>query len=299
MKRFFILASAAIVALASCAKTEVVYKDAPEQIAFKKVSNVMTKATMQGHSLGVFANINGTGGEYFPNTKFQWDAQKQWYESSRTWPLSGKLDFTVYFPYEFGAEYDAETNILTVPVYPSLIELDQYYYGSQRYIGLDRGDNEKNVSLNHMCAKITLKFANTSDYEFVSATLNDVYTQGNVNVNYGESPIVVTADVDSQHKCNLPIENLEEEHGYVLPGEQTSITVTFNQVVNQNTKLEVTRTVNLSDNQNPVYWEAHKHYTYALSVAANTDRIVFTATSNDWVSAGDDIPEELPVAELQ
>lgn len=44
MKRFFILASAAIVALASCAKTEVVYKDAPEQIAFKQITGPMTKA---------------------------------------------------------------------------------------------------------------------------------------------------------------------------------------------------------------------------------------------------------------
>ena len=45
MKRFFILASAAIVALASCAKTEVVYKDAPEEIAFKQITGVMTKST--------------------------------------------------------------------------------------------------------------------------------------------------------------------------------------------------------------------------------------------------------------
>ena len=44
MKRFFVCAAAAIVALASCSKTQVVYNDAPEEIGFKAVSGVMTKA---------------------------------------------------------------------------------------------------------------------------------------------------------------------------------------------------------------------------------------------------------------
>ena len=46
MKRLFILATAAIVALASCAKTEVVYTDAPEEIGFKAVTGAMTKAAI-------------------------------------------------------------------------------------------------------------------------------------------------------------------------------------------------------------------------------------------------------------
>ena len=57
MKRLFILASAAIVALASYTKTQVVYTEAPEEISFKQVTNVMTKAgALQTGVLGVFAH---------------------------------------------------------------------------------------------------------------------------------------------------------------------------------------------------------------------------------------------------
>ena len=58
MRRFFILASAAIVALASCAKTQVVYNDAPEEIALKTVNMPMTKAAYN-QDLGVVAFYNG------------------------------------------------------------------------------------------------------------------------------------------------------------------------------------------------------------------------------------------------
>lgn len=47
MKRLVILA-AAIVALASCAKTQVVYNEEPQEIAFKTVSGVMTKGPVTG-----------------------------------------------------------------------------------------------------------------------------------------------------------------------------------------------------------------------------------------------------------
>ena len=59
MKRLFILASAAIVALAACTKTEVVYTEAPAEIGFKQITDVMTKAVPDGTQLpatmGVYA----------------------------------------------------------------------------------------------------------------------------------------------------------------------------------------------------------------------------------------------------
>ena len=55
MKRLFILA-AATVALASCAKTQVVYNEEPQEIAFRQVENVMTKG----------------GGRYIPRKLERW-----------------------------------------------------------------------------------------------------------------------------------------------------------------------------------------------------------------------------------
>ena len=90
MKRFFILASAAIVALASCAKTEVVYNDAPEQIAFKQITDVMTKSThtLSSGVLGVFANQGAV--EYFDNTPFTWATNA--FTAEKYWPYPTYAD---------------------------------------------------------------------------------------------------------------------------------------------------------------------------------------------------------------
>ena len=97
MKRFFILATAAIVALASCAKTEVVYNDAPEQISFKQITGAMTKAahTLEDGNLGVFAHQGED--EYFGNTPFAGTSGS--FTAAKYWPYEGTLDFTVYYPY--------------------------------------------------------------------------------------------------------------------------------------------------------------------------------------------------------
>ena len=56
MKRLFILASAAIVALAACTKTEVVYTEAPAEIGVQTYAGAMTKASLGTDvHLGVFA----------------------------------------------------------------------------------------------------------------------------------------------------------------------------------------------------------------------------------------------------
>ena len=108
MKRFFILASAAIVALASCAKTEVVYKDAPEKITFKQVTDVMTKATNLSDqlTLGVFANEED-GDVYFGNTAFTY-SEGTWGNNSAYWPYEGNLVFTVYAPAGTAAYVETE-----------------------------------------------------------------------------------------------------------------------------------------------------------------------------------------------
>ena len=107
MKRFFILASAAIVALASCAKTEVVYKDGPQEIAFKQVTGAMTKGSLGDNAnvvLGVYADYKATPtsavGVYFTNQQFKGDAEGQEWVGDPTqyYPLSGTLDFVGYAP---------------------------------------------------------------------------------------------------------------------------------------------------------------------------------------------------------
>ena len=107
MKRFFILATAAIVALASCAKTEVVYNDAPEQIAFKQITGAMTKAFGNYTTLGVFAYQDSK--KHFENYTFTHDGVKGWTNPDAVWPYEGDLTFTVYAP---AATATLEGNVL-------------------------------------------------------------------------------------------------------------------------------------------------------------------------------------------
>lgn len=280
MKKFFILASAAIVALASCAKTEVVYKDAPEEIAFKQITGVMTKATaLTEGSLGVFAHQETAA--YFGNTPFNWDGA--YYASTKTWPLEGLLDFTVYYPYIATADYAPTTKTLTLPITDAVLatnSLDKIYYGSERITGKKKGDNLVAV-LHHVCAKLVVNFDGGDLYEFISAKFTGVYLAGMVSVNYN-NPITVTATGTTEAPLKTEDYLLTESDGtvgYVLPGNQTSIIITFKQKTGSATPIVRTATLTPSST-----WDAHKRYTYDIKVGAN-EVIKFSAQTEDWVPA--------------
>lgn len=119
MKRLFILA-AATVALASCAKTQVVYNEEPQEIAFRQVENVMTKGgagTSLGNwkdgSMGVFAYKENSSDIYLENKKFtKYQSENYWAGegTSYYWPFQGFLNFYVYAPYDADFSCDRATH---------------------------------------------------------------------------------------------------------------------------------------------------------------------------------------------
>lgn len=163
MKRLFILASAALM-LASCAKTTVVYNEAPEEISFKQVTNVMTKETpvdeLAGHtSMGVFAYLNSE--EYFGNTSFTPDAlddPKYWTSATpKYWPVSGSLDFTVYAPFTEGnvtVSYAEGTKTLTINADNKMTPVDWLYGTTQPQSG--RKDGAVDVALAHALSLVEI-----------------------------------------------------------------------------------------------------------------------------------------------
>ena len=62
MKKIFILATAAIVAFASCMKTEVVSNSEPQEIAFRQFTGSMTKADPDPTDLASYASTMGVFG---------------------------------------------------------------------------------------------------------------------------------------------------------------------------------------------------------------------------------------------
>lgn len=161
MKRFFILATAAIVALASCAKTEVVYKDAPEEIAFKQITNVMTKAVPDGTQLpatmGVYAYKGTT--PYFSNVSYSdktgyWGATDD--NDKAYWPLDNStLTFTVYAPHNANAQF--ATNMLTIP---DVTNATDVLYGKTQPTGnkTSNATTPVDVELGHAFAQVLVVF---------------------------------------------------------------------------------------------------------------------------------------------
>lgn len=275
MKRLFLLATAAIVALASCSKTQVVYTDAPEQITFKQVTNAMTKAPTALNSgiLGVFAHQGES--EYFGNSPFTWKDTESVFKGGKQWPQTGDLDFTVYYPYSADAKYNVEEKQLTIPASSNI---DGVYYGVKRYTDKNSA-NQEPVVLNHVCAKITVKFDGGELYNFSSASIAGVNTAGNVAVNYADPVVVTTVAPDGGEITtgNLTFYT-SDAINYALPGSQKDISVSFTQKTGSQSL--ITKPATLSGT-----WDANKHYVYNIKVG-DTGEITFAAQTNDWEDAG-------------
>ena len=283
MRRFFILASAAIVALASCAKTQVVYKGAPDQIAFKQITNVMTKAdgdatATQISDLGVFAN-QGTD-VYFPNTQFSGTGTLT--NTGAFWPYEGKLDFTVYSPYKEGTTY--EDNVLTMK---DITPGEAPYYGVQRYVNTAKTDNAIPVLLNHVSSKIIVNLNPGNLYTVTSLVLENVNaSNGTVEVDYSTTPATVTTQSATTDDITIALTDKDSNTDglnlapvYVLPSNQTYFTISFTQENGEN-DVNFTKEIHLE-----ATWAAHHAYTYNITIA-NPNSITFTASVNDWTDGG-------------
>ena len=189
MKKYLICAAAAIVALASCSKTQVVYNEAPEEIGFKAATGAITKAEQSGTltgTMGVFAFINGPADTpYFTNVPFSKpDGSSKW-TGGQYWPLQSNLNFVVYAPHG-NASY--ATKKLTVTgadnsSYTAIANQTDYLYGAEYYDDNDgKGYSKEEVAttLKHALAKVTLSFtgsnATVKTVSLVNPTLKGSYT---------------------------------------------------------------------------------------------------------------------------
>ena len=291
MKRLFILASAAIVALASCTKTEVVYNEAPQEIGFKAVTGVMTKADQTGamtQNMGVFANLlDGTS--YFGNTVFT-STGTEWVsavDNKKYWPVNGnKLCFAVYSPYQQTGVTYAGDKLEGMSADNSGAETidDQtdYLYGATYFDNTGAGyanqETAVAVNLKHAMAKVTVSF----DVENVSVT-NVTFSpvvKGTYTVDYSGTSAVVDWEPGSTKKDITLLGNLNSATAasyLVIP--ETKANISFNYTINGSTNpFSYTITVD-SD------WEAGTHYTYYVTVKPY--EIKFTPEVDTWDNTSD------------
>ena len=258
MKRLFILA-AATVALASCAKTQVVYNEEPQEIAFKTVENVMTKTnTSLGYwadgSMGVFAYKTGETNSYFTNAKFA-KSNTEWVSADKDnednvmhyyWPFQGSLDFYVYAPHDGTFTCDRTTHKIKKSAFTNSAYgvgnsysgtadgSESFYdyncpdlmYGSTIIIS-EKTDNAVDVSLKHALALVQVKASATigSVVKIQSMELKGTPGSANLTVTYkdddsnNETPLKGTADW-SNHSGTLDLTIVSTEKSVTNSSEQ-------------------------------------------------------------------------------
>ena len=288
MKRFFILASAAIVALASCAKTEVVYKDAPEEIAFKQITNVMTKAVDEWDTasdvMGLYAYEAGTTTGHLENAQFKkdgssfvgWDGDehKPYY-----WPLGKNLDFVVYAPFSStAAGYDPSTKVLTYTVDNTGADQIDVLYGAEMLDDTPKSPEACPVTMKHALAWIQVNIkADQADVLKVNTfNLTGIVKTAKMNVNYTDAAQPVLSWTNKGEASNLsllsgPIGTSYTTVNYlILPAAtQTSFDMSYD--LGSNTGK--TWSENLDDAS---AWEAGCMYVYNIEVGASEIKIAPT-----------------------
>lgn len=242
MKRFLICAAAAIVALASCSKTQVVYNEAPEEIGFKAVSGVMTKAatTLDGHTdMGVYAHYATNKAEYFSNAEFEsydpyWKGNPVQY-----WPLGGaELNFVFYAPYNsttgiIGRAYDASNNTLTIAVDNTNVQTN-WLYGSAMTTGSKATDIAiVSPTMKHLLAKIEVNLTGTVSINKMTLTATEQKEIATINYSTSSSTVTWTNNNDPVNRVLLEstVElgaEAKKYECYVIPGQtQTSIVLNY------------------------------------------------------------------------
>lgn len=220
MKKYFIIAASALVAMCACTKNEVNTIDAPDQEISFQVANYLsqTKAdavAFTGDSFGVYAfydsdatNATEQGQTFMANEKVVpshpgWQVEGQTYY----WPKSGNIDFFAYAPYATSGAWVTYTNSnhKLAGSFTSTTGEEDYLYSSMA-MNYTNNDPKYKVSptdqdgvkvsdgvpilFHHALAKLTVKFA-AAQLDDKEGEADTDYTRWEITVNTAEFKSVV------------------------------------------------------------------------------------------------------------
>lgn len=284
MKRILICAAAAIVALASCSKTQVVYNDAPEEISFRAINKPMTKTTVDyTEDLGVSAYVID-GDPYFENKPFTFDGSK--WTGGQYWPIEDALGFVAYGP---GVDCATTVETSTTGISATGVKSDVDFVYSKAFAdnggtGYTRGNAPVNgipVELAHAKSKIVINVNVVGTNEEVTAiTLKDAGATGDCAVTFGNDPVWDPAKIVYDD-----FEFFSQNTHYVIPGTPTDLIITYNTTSPAATG--VTHSIDLSgvvmkDTGDNVVASWLSGYGYTYNVTINSKEIVITADVDSW-----------------
>ena len=279
MKRFFICAAAAIVTLASCSKTQVVYNDAPEEIGFKVVNMPMTKAPVTYNAnLGVSAYYILGDTPYFENALFSYDSSSSTWTGDHYWPLTAALGFVAYGP---GTDCATSVTATKTGISATGVKSDVDFVYSKEYAnnegaGYTKSSGNVPIALTHAKSKITVNVTNGDNETVKKVELIGANTVGNFSITYPSAPLWTTTSTGDYDFTT------EKTH-YVIPGTPVTLKITYDTSSPSATNLTHEITLNtVTDALTNVIdtWNAGTSYTYNVSFSSK--KIVITANVDEW-----------------
>lgn len=302
MKKVLFCAVAAIVALASCSKTHVVYNGDPQEIAFRQITGAMTKTTQDlsdDIELGVLAFKNPDE-VYFENTLFEHDGNS--WSANKYWPVSGTLDFILYAPFNdeanvVKATYTESVKNLVISIDNQTTQTD-WLYADKLYAEVEKTNNAVPVNMKHALAMISITLKSDLDdvvtiksFEIIGTNQKSVLT---ITQDATENTIawgdMTTKDwplSDLAHDTNkLDKTTGREDECLVIPGNQTSFKMVYTL---EGIAADQTYTHTFDSSLN---WEAGHKYIYKIVIGVNEitfdcDEVVWEETENplEWVAS--------------
>lgn len=312
MKRFIICAAAAIVALASCSKTQVVYNDAPEEIGFKAISGVMTKEPVLGQTfpeeqpITVTAYNNAGKTSYFTETVFAKDNVSNNWEAATPeyYPTTGSLDFVAYTDDATNgvvsvALTDNGTHTYTLTDNSSV----QHDFMVSNYV-VDKAKADPaaavGIAFSHALALIEVNVKCTgADVKVNSVTLTGTKQAGQVTVTYTDAD-VADADVvptigtwspfgdakslteDTAKDLTATADPVTFADFLVVPENATTKTLVVNYTLNNNTFNHV---IELDDYTNATTWAVGTKYIFNVTIGLQEITFNPTVAGTGWTLA--------------
>ena len=294
MKRLFILASAAIVALAACTKTEVVYTEAPAEIGFKQITDVMTKAVPDGTQLPATMGVYAYKGSdaYFTNISYS-DKTTYWGATDDNekayWPLDNStLTFTVYAPHNANATFVSD--VLTIP---NVTNATDVLYGKTQPTGNKTANatTPVDVTLGHAFAQVLVVFKTAANVELNSVTFNNVVQGGTCKVTYPGATVawdaLTTAAPVALLAADVELTSDAEYPFLAVPATLTNQELTFEYTLSGSPKQSHTIT---TAELTTAKWVEGKRYVYNIAIGAA--EIQFNPTVEAWDENVDADPED-------
>ena len=295
MKKFFFCAAAAIVALASCSKTQVVYNDAPQEIGFKAVTGAITKDIQTKDNftqdVGVIAYQSGKTDVYFTNAQFVEktdDATTTWNgDTPKYWPIDSSLDFFVYSPYQASGvtpTNTADSKTLEVVVADNGTKQVDYLYSTAYITGKSKISGNIPVDFDHALAYVTVNFTGDDVITLSNAKLTGTYQSGTYTVTYGNSASIAWTNQGTPSDLVLNAGALTTDYTtswLVVPKDGLNVdkTISFDYTIAGMTGNPISKSIPLSET-----WVAGTHYTYNVNIGAN--EIKLTVNSVDGWADG-------------